>query len=163
VVGQEGRIEADRQRIAHLIRSGHLRATERKQGQHAEHERQQRPIPAIAARLDNLAGKEALVDHEVMPGLLPARPADREASAIVTNSSALASVCDRDDTIRTNPDVDAVHRGRSSAESRLSTKAATHSDCASGTLRYAAARVRVRHDSAIFDRDYHQWSIRTLR
>ena len=50
-------------RFAELVGPRHLRAAEGEQRQHAEHQRQQRPVPAVAGSLDDLAREEALVEH----------------------------------------------------------------------------------------------------
>jgi acyl-CoA reductase-like NAD-dependent aldehyde dehydrogenase len=61
VVRQLPGIERQRQRIAQLVRPRHLRAAVAEQHQAGQHQRQQRPVPAVA-RLDHLPGEEILLE-----------------------------------------------------------------------------------------------------
>mmetsp|Transcript_21587 Transcript_21587/g.51171 ORF Transcript_21587/g.51171 Transcript_21587/m.51171 type:complete len:655 (+) Transcript_21587:263-2227(+) len=63
VIGQVGNVQAQRQRLAEMEGLGHLRRGQRQQDEHRQHQRQQRPVPAVEAGLDDRAGKEATVGH----------------------------------------------------------------------------------------------------
>ena len=61
VVRQVPGVERQRQRLADLVGPRHLRRAVAHQHQRGQHQRQQRPVPAVGAGLDGLPGEEFLV------------------------------------------------------------------------------------------------------